>query len=251
MGEARIHQCLAWGVIAIAVLTFGVLLRVTAPYGRHSRAGWGPTMPTRWAWVLMESPSVVVFVVVYWWGEQRLAAAPLLLLGLWLLHYLNRTLVYPFRIRTDGKRTALLVVALAIAFNVTNAYLNARQLSHFGGYPDDWLFTPQCLVGVALFLVGRHINMRADGMLIRLRERGGGYHLPRGWLFRYVSCPNYLGEAIQWGGFALASWSLAAASFAIFTLANLVPRALAHHRWYRQHFADYPACRRAWLPWLW
>ena len=39
----------------------------------------------------------------------------------------------------------------------------------------------------------------------------------------WVSCPNYLGEI-------------------------LVPRALSHHRWYRQRFPDYPAGRRALLP---
>jgi hypothetical protein len=34
------------------------------------------------------------------------------------------------------------------------------------------------------------------------------------------------------------------------TAANLVPRALSHHRWYQANFPDYPHERRALLPGL-
>ncbi len=34
------------------------------------------------------------------------------------------------------------------------------------------------------------------------------------------------------------------------TAATLVPRALAHHEWYRERFADYPPERRALVPFL-
>ena len=74
--------------------------------------------------------------------------------------------------------------------------------------------------------------------------------MPCGLLFRRVSCPNYLGEMIQWTGWAVATWSLAGLSFAVWTAANLVPRALAHHRWYREQFEEYPARRRAVLPFV-
>jgi protein-S-isoprenylcysteine O-methyltransferase Ste14 len=65
-----------------------------------------------------------------------------------------------------------------------------------------------------------------------------------------VSCPNYLGEIVEWTGFALLTWSLPAVSFAAWTVANLVPRALAHHRWYRERFPDYPRRRKALIPGL-
>jgi hypothetical protein len=60
-----------------------------------------------------------------------------------------------------------------------------------------------------------------------------------------VSCPNYLGEVVEWIGFAIAAGTLWPASFAAWTIANLVPRAFAHHRWYRETFEDYPKGRRA------
>jgi steroid 5-alpha-reductase/3-oxo-5-alpha-steroid 4-dehydrogenase 1 len=104
---------------------------------------------------------------------------------------------------------------------------------------------------VALFVLGFSINLQADTILINLRQPGEtGYKIPRGGLFRLVSCPNYLGELIEWTGWAIATWSLPGLAFAVWTAANLVPRALSHHRWYRDRFPDYPAERRAVIPLL-
>src|SRR3546814_18591698 len=76
-----------------------------------------------------------------------------------------------------------------------------------------------------------------------------GYKIPRGGAFRYVSAANYFGEIVLWTGWAVMSWTAAGALFAIFTVSNLLPRALSHHRWYRENFADYPRERRALIPW--
>jgi len=57
-------------------------------------------------------------------------------------------------------------------------------------------------------------------------------------------------EIIEWCGWALATWTWAGAAFAFFTIANLLPRALSHHRWYREKFPDYPRERKAILPGL-
>ena len=59
-----------------------------------------------------------------------------------------------------------------------------------------------------------------------------------------------MGEVIQWSGFALMCWKLPALSFAIWTAANLIPRAWSHHKWYRTSFADYPQGRCAVIPGL-
>ena len=69
-------------------------------------------------------------------------------------------------------------------------------------------------------------------------------------MFRWVSCPNYFGEIVEWSAWALLTCSLPGLVFAIWTAANLIPRALAYHRWYREEFADYPASRKAVIPGL-
>jgi 3-oxo-5-alpha-steroid 4-dehydrogenase 1 len=35
------------------------------------------------------------------------------------------------------------------------------------------------------------------------------------------------------------------------SLANLVPRAIATHRWYREKFPDYPKDRKILIPFVW
>jgi len=244
------YRVLVFLEIALAVPTFVVLRFVPAPYGRHLHTGWGPTIPARLGWVVMESPAPLVFIAVYAAGAHRSGLVPLMLLGAWLTHYLYRTYVYPFLLR-PGRRLPVVVVLLAIAFNTLNAYVNARWVSSVGHYPDSWLTDPRFLIGAGLFAAGLALNAHADRVLRGLRRPGEtGYRIPRGWAFDRVSSPNYLGEIVEWTGWALATWSPAGLAFAIYTFANLAPRAVTHHRWYRQQFPDYPGQRRALVPYL-
>ena len=251
MNELQVHGYLVWAMFVLAAATFVALFFVTAPYGRHVRAGWGPLIPARLGWVVMESPAVLLFIGIYAAGDNAQSTAPIALLALWQFHYIGRTFIYPFRLRETARKMPLLIVAMAFLFNCLNAYINARWISHFGNYSDDWLGQAYFLGGTALFVVGWLINQHADIVLIRLRKpHESGYSIPRGGLYRWISCPNYLGEILTWCGWAIACWSLAGLAFAVFTTANLLPRALAKHRWYREEFDDYPASRRALLPFL-
>jgi len=247
--EPRLYWSLVALVFAAAVVTFFALLRITAPYGRHARPGWGPALSARAGWIVMESPAVLLFVAVFIAGPNAAGLVPLVLLGMWQLHYLNRTFVYPLRLRVTGRRMPIVVIAMAIAFNCVNAWINARWISTLGTYADDWLQSPAFLAGAGLFAAGFAINQHADTALIRLRGFGDSrYRVPDGGLYRWISCPNYLGEILEWLGWAIATWSLAGLAFAVFTIANLAPRAIANHRWYRQEFPNYPPQRRALIP---
>jgi len=245
-----LHRALVHAELALAAVTFAALRLVAAPYGRHRRAGWGPTLPARAAWTAMESPACLFFLAVYAAGPERAGAAPLALHGLWQLHYAHRAFAYPRRLGAAAP-VPLLVVGLGFAFNLLNAWVNSRWISALGSYPRGWLLDPRFLAGAAAFLAGMGLARRSDRALLALRRPGeGGYRIPRGGLFERVSCPNYLGEIVQWGGWALATWSLAGLAFAAYTAANLVPRALSHHAWYRRRFPDYPPERRALVPHL-
>jgi 3-oxo-5-alpha-steroid 4-dehydrogenase 1 len=234
----------------LAALTAAGLKFIVAPYGRHTRTGWGPTLPARAGWVIMESPASLLFLAFYLTGDHRAEFTPLVLLAMWQLHYARRAFVYPFLMR-DGARMPAVLVAMAIAFNVLNAYVNALWISRFGAYADGWLTDPRFLLGAALFFGGLVLNQRSDRTLRNLRGPGEtGYRIPRGGAYRWVSCPNYLGEIVEWLGWALATWSFAGLAFAAYTMANLVPRALANHRWYRERFPDYPPERHALVPYL-
>jgi len=176
---------------------------------------------------------------------------PWVFLALWEIHYLYRAFVYPFRRRAPGAMP-LVVVAAGMLFNLVNGYLNGRWPSRFAPPLGlDWLAGPAFLGGLCLFLAGLTVNLHSDQVLLDLRARGqGGYAIPQRGLHRLVASPNYLGEVIEWTGYAVLTGSPAAAAFAFWTAANLVPRALANLRWYRRTFPEYPQRRRAIVPFV-
>ncbi len=251
MNERHFFDGLLLVMLALSVVTFLALFLITAPYGRHNRGGWGPTVRSTVGWVLMEAPASLVFAVVAFMGEHAFARVPLVLLVVWQLHYFNRSFIYPFRRRGGDKPMPLAVVALGFSFNCVNGYLNARWLTHFHAFGDAWLTSAPFLGGVALFLAGYVINQHSDHVLRTLRAPGeSGYKIPTGGLYRLVSAPNYLGEILEWCGWTLAAWSPAGAAFVVWTIANLVPRAWSNHKWYKDTFADYPRSRKAIVPFI-
>lgn len=238
----------AWSLLAAA--TCGALYFRTAPYGRHARGGWGPTLHRTAGWVIMESPAVGLMLYFYFSSPRRGQPAALVFLSLWLFHYLYRDLLYPFLLHGGERRMPLSVVAMAFVFNLVNGSFQGLDLFFFGpDRPIQWLTGLPFLGGLFLFLGGFSLHVVSDAQLRRLRRPGEeGYNIPRGGAFRWVSCPNYLGELVQWLGWALLTASLAGGSFFLWSAANLVPRAWAHHRWYQRQFPDYPPQRRALVP---
>jgi protein-S-isoprenylcysteine O-methyltransferase Ste14 len=251
MTEAAFFRDLLYGMLALSAVTFVALFAITAPYGRHTRGGWGPTVTSKLGWIVMEAPASLAFLAFYLAGEHRGEPVPIALLTMWQIHYVYRAFVYPFTLRGGDKPMPLSVALLGVAFNLANAYLNARFITHFARYSDATLLSPRFAAGVALFAVGLVINRQSDQVLRNLRRPGEtGYKIPAGGLYRFVSAPNYLGELVEWIGFALAAWSPAALTFVVWTAANLVPRAWANHQWYRRTFPDYPSGRRALVPFI-
>jgi hypothetical protein len=239
---------IVWTLIGLALLP--TQLRTPAPYGRHVHSDWGPSISNQLGWCLMELVSLVVFVGLFLSGTNAKTAPMWVFFALWTAHYVNRSLIFPWRTRTKGKSMPLAIVGSAAMFNIVNAGLNGLYLGWFGEiYPITWLADPRFIIGLLVFATGAAINIWSDGRLIGLRAGGErGYAIPRGGLFEWVSCPNHMGEIIEWWGFALMCWNLPALSFAVWTAANLIPRAVSHHAWYRRNFPDYPADRRAVIP---
>jgi protein-S-isoprenylcysteine O-methyltransferase Ste14 len=207
----------------------------------------------RLGWVIMEAPASLVFATCFWVGGDARTLTALVFLLMWQVHYVHRAFIYPLGIRGQRGRMPVVVVAMAFLFNAVNGYLNGRYLFAFsGGYPQVWLSDPRFLIGLGVYVAGYLINRQADLTLRKLRQPGeSGYKIPDGGLYRWVSCPNYLGEIVEWIGWTIATWSLPGLAFAIWVIANLVPRAYVHHRWYQKHFPDYPHQRKALVPGLW
>ncbi len=239
---------IAW--IILAVVLFPILMRIKAPYGRHENNKWGPVIDNRLGWFIMELPSLVLITFLFLSGNNTDQSAIWVFFILWFAHYFNRIFIFPFRTRTKGKKMPLLVVGFAMIFNLVNGFFNGYWLGYIAG--DNyagWLKDPVFIAGLVLFIAGFVINQVSDNHLIHLRKGNKtGYSIPYHRLFRYISCPNFAGEIIEWAGYAVLTRSLPGLSFAVWTAVNLIPRALHHHTWYRENFPEYPEKRKALIP---
>jgi 3-oxo-5-alpha-steroid 4-dehydrogenase 1 len=253
LSELTVFHWLIVGWFVLAAIVFVSLLFFNAPYGRYVRRDWGFAVGNRLGWVIMEAAAPLAFAVCFFIGTSAVTVTTLAFLVMWEAHYLHRAFIYPFSLRRHRQGMPLLIIGFGLFFNLVNGYLNGRYIFTFsGGYANQWLGDPRFIVGAALFIAGFVINRQADNILRGLaKSSDSGYKIPHGGLYRWLSCPNYLGEVVIWTGWAIATWSLPGLAFAVWTAANLVPRARSHHAWYRQYFPDYPPERRAFLPRLW
>ena len=235
--------------VAIALTTFTYLFFENAPYGRHIKDGWGIEIPARLGWVVMESPCVILMAIYALIVRDQLEIIHYIFLLIWMTHYVHRTFIYPFLIKLTNPKMPISIAFSAIFFNVINVSIQAFGIFYFTQYSDNWASSPIFIIGLSIFLIGMYINMRSDYIIVAMKKRNGpGYHIPDSFLYKYLSAPNYFGEIIEWIGWAILTWSISGVVFVFWVIANLFPRAIANHNWYKEKFDDYPKNRKAIIP---
>ena len=246
------YEIFVYSWIIIGIISFPFILKYDAPYGRHISNKWGPLIDNKIAWIVMELPALLVCPLIVFYSDNVVSDVTMFFIILWAIHYFNRSVIFPLRIKTKKKKMPLLIAFLAFLFNIVNGLVNGI---YFGSvnldYSVSWLSSPEFIIGLTVFLFGFYVNNKSDSHLISLR-RGNekGYVIPKAGFFKYISCPNFFGEIIEWLGFAIMTWSIAGLAFFLWTFFNLVPRALSHHRWYKETFPDYPVERKAVFPFI-
>ncbi|CAM9146241.1 unnamed protein product [Chrysoparadoxa australica] len=109
----------------------------TAPYGRYTgktatQLDWlwsrCPPVNARLAWVLFELPSLLSVAYCWYYGDPdcKTSIPNKILIGYFLLHYTNRSLIYPFR-TSGGHPMNLFIVLTAMVFTSTNGYLQGKH----------------------------------------------------------------------------------------------------------------------------
>lgn len=226
---------------ALAVAVFVALYFVDAGYGKFYNRKWGPSVSNRAGWVMMESPVFIAILVLWLCSGRRDNITLLVFLLFFELHYFQRSFIFPFLIKGKS-RMPLSIIAMGITFNSLNAFMQGGWLFYLSPeemYTSAWLVSPQFVAGTLLFFAGMVINLHSDSIIRHLRQPGDTRHyLPKGGLFRYVSSANYFGEFVEWVGFAVLTWSLSGAVFALWTFANLCPRAARIYERYREEFPE-------------
>ncbi|KAI7878178.1 3-oxo-5-alpha-steroid 4-dehydrogenase [Lichtheimia hyalospora FSU 10163] len=231
-----------------------ILFWIDAPYGRFAGkliVDWN--LPGKLTWFAMELLSPVAYAVsmVTMGSWYQPSSSQQLLTGIWMVHYANRAIIHPYRASSMAPINVITMLA-SVVFNFLNGYTNGM----WNARNTFDITTPRVMLGVALWFTGLSINIYHDSVLFNLRQQRRQsnqqrYFIPQDGLFKLVSCPNYLGEMIEWSGYAMIAWPSAPAMvFALATVANLGPRAVRTHAWYKQKFTDYPRNRKALIPFL-
>ena len=232
--------------IFIAVIVWQINLIDNAPKGKHTTNKLGKSIDKKSGWILIELQALLTCALIYFTISEEINLNVVFIV-LWIIHYFNRTVIYPLRIKTKGKKIPIAIVASAFFFNMVNGILNGYFLTllQFESISELYL-----ILGFIIFIIGFYINISSDNLLIKLRTNQKGYVIPNGKLFNYVSCPNFFGEIIEWLGFAIMTLNPGSLSFLIWTICNLIPRSKAHHKWYKENFENYPKKRKAVIPYL-
>jgi len=197
--------------------------------------------------------------------------ANVILFSLFVIHYVNRCIVYPLRMSKGSTRVNLSVLSSAFLFCTINGFLQAQNYCQFQTYSNHYHRKIHFRLGVIIWLIGFGINLQSDSILRNLRKKKPKsddndtlsssttatakpitpkYKIPHGGFFQYVSCANFFGEILEWLGYAIASSCFAAWAFWCFVCANLIPRGIAHHEWYLNTFEAYPKDRYAVIPFV-
>lgn len=246
---------------AIVLITAVSAPFVASPYGRFASQKWGPALDPRLGWMLMELPASVSFLATFFRGPHCDQPFPLFFLFVWCCHYLNRGFVGPLLMRVPaGQKSTFGLLVIGVGWVVTSlhGYLNAAWVTRYHPEPGaSWFADPRFVVGVTLYYAGLFANLHADHVLRTLRTReevARGervYRIPRGGLYERVTNASYFAELVFWAGLAIFTWSPAGLFILAISAANLVPRAIATHRWYLERFPDYPRERKILVPYVW
>ncbi|KDQ55225.1 hypothetical protein JAAARDRAFT_159790 [Jaapia argillacea MUCL 33604] len=279
-----------WFVI-LPALVGPLTIFINAPFGRFS--------PKRHSiflvdgirsWIVMELVSPILFTYSYLvspLSPSSNSTPPFdhpstLLATMFLGHYLNRALISP--LRTPNRSKSHIIVPLAaVIFNVINGSLMGTYLSSPSAMSYLNFNQPRFWIGVVMWAVGLAGNILHDEVLLNLRRKSklklkkdGGqqngvkeekphYSIPHGYLYNFISYPNYFCEWVEWLGFALAASPLPTISsgpaaffqtvsppwvFLIAEFCTMLPRAYKGHRWYHEKFPDYPKDRKIVVPFL-
>lgn len=259
-GDTTYDTLLTLAFVIVALTVVGAAF-IQTPYGRFASDNYGVNLDPRLGWFLMELPATVFFLYFYFQGPNAFEPFPLFILFVWVVHYANRGWIMPalMRVPRDQKSSfSLMVVMIGWVVTSLHGYLNAVWASTYSPLVGWDAFThPAVIAGIVIYYLAFVMNLQSDHIVRNLRSREEvengirKYRMPRGGLFKYVTNPSYFTELVFWFGFALMNWSLAGVYILAISAANLLPRAIATHKWYKEKFADYPTERKILIPGVW
>ncbi|ODH46133.1 hypothetical protein GX48_07791 [Paracoccidioides brasiliensis] len=216
------------------------------PQGKTSLPSSRLNFPGRYAWLCMESVGAInllytLYAIPSSFPDGQLPIWHKVVACLYVLHYLNRAVITPLFLAPSMSPIHLIIILSALGFNYLNSSCLAGWLLGYGTpmlgstalqshHPSKFstsYFPVEYLpyIGLCLFFIGMYGNIRAEGVLFRLRREEVDkrddssnnlknkydkvYILPppTGW-FRTILFPHYTLEWVEWFGFLLIGFSI-------------------------------------------
>ncbi len=229
-----------------AFFCFVTLYFIPAGYGKMVNKKWGFAINNKIGWLIMECPTIIVmfsFIIRGYYlplTKEEYTSRILVLLP-FICHYIYRSFIFPFLLR--GKSLMpITIVLMGLVFNTINASLISTwcfYLCPAPFYSYSYFKSPTFIIGSLIFLIGFIANIDSDAYIRRLRKVGDTKHyFPHCHLYRFVSSANYLGEMVEWLGFAILTSNPASYLFLVWTSANLIPRSHAIYKQYQKEFPE-------------
>lgn len=226
---------------SIGLACFIALYFIPAGYGKMIGKQWGVSFNNKAAWILMEFPALAVMLALPFTLNYAHRSVRIVLAGFYILHYIQRTLIFPFLLKGKSKMP-LIIVLMGMLFNTVNAFLIGLWIFYFSApeyYGPSWFFDPRFIIGTLIFFCGMMINLNSDAYIRSLRKHGDSNHYyPCKGMYRFVTSANYFGELLEWFGFAVLTWSSAGFLFVFWTACNLIPRSDTIYKKYAHDFPE-------------
>jgi len=105
---------------------------------------------------------------------------------------------------------------------------------------------PQVFIGLTIFVVSEIGNFVCHVMLRNMRPAEGSTErkIPTGFLFDFVSCPNYTFEVLSWVGFSIMTQIFFSYAFTLVGFLQMADWAVKKHKNYLKSYEEYKGLRR-------
>lgn len=200
----------------------------------------GPQISWRLVFVIEYFGPLISFPVIFllrnliWGVERDLSDLQKVAFGLFVLHFIKREL-----------ETLFLHKFSRATMPLFNLFKNSGYYSFCGWYIAYYVLHPdyvsppieRAYYCAPIFIVLMIGNFYTHWILANLRPTGSKERkIPKGFLFEFVSCPNYFLEITQWVVYAWMIQSISGLVFAVMGGGQMLIWALEKHRSYKKEF---------------
>ena len=176
----------------------------------------GPQLPFRFAQLLEYVPCIFIWLIVYIILKPESNSYVKILSCMWIFHYCRRAFEVCFVHIFSNATIPIFSILDNSSFKNCLYYWTFAGLQSYFGLRSHSYNEQLNLFGIIIYILGEIGNCYSHIKLRLLRPKGSLLHYkPTGFLFDFITCPNYTCEILSWIGFAMCSQTIISILFPI------------------------------------